>query len=160
MQLQCHYWTPEQISGWLQHRQTELPSVCSETMYAWIYKAQQKKEKLWKFLPRHKSKRGLRKSVHAEVSCIPNRVSLHERPKVFGNKRHFGHWEADLMSFRKNSQHMLMARERKTMFTFASQLPTKRAVDTSEILINFMNKLPKKARKTITYDNGGRIFCS
>jgi IS30 family transposase len=55
---------------------------------------------------------------------------------------------------------MLMARERKTMFTFASQLPTKRAVDTSEILINFMNKLPKKARKTITYDNGGRIFCS
>jgi len=68
-QLQCHYWTPEQIAGWLQHRQTELRSVCAETIYAWIYKAQQKKEKLWKFLPRHKAKRRLRKSTLAK-SCL------------------------------------------------------------------------------------------
>jgi IS30 family transposase len=155
--LQCHYWTPEQIAGWLQHRQTELPSVCAETIYAWIYKAQQRKEKLWKFLPRHKAKRGLRKSNLAKVSRIPNRISIHDRPKVVNNKRHFGHWEADLVSFRKNSQHMLVARERKTMFTFASRLPTKRAVDTSDNLISFMSKLPKKARKTITYDNGGEF---
>ena len=88
---------------------------------------------------------------------MQNRVSIHERPKVVENKKHFGHWEADLVSFRKNSQHMLVARERKTMFAFASRLPTKRAVDTSEILINLMNNLPKKARKTITEAFDGRF---
>ena len=25
--LQCHYWTPEQIAGWLKHRQTDIAPV-------------------------------------------------------------------------------------------------------------------------------------
>ena len=40
--LCCHYWTPEQIAGWLKHRQNELPAVCHESIYAWIYSKAQK----------------------------------------------------------------------------------------------------------------------
>ena len=69
-QLQCHYWTPEQIAGWLTHRQKELPALSHETIYAWLYLPSQKKEKLWKFLPRHKAKRGLRKSRRSGVTCL------------------------------------------------------------------------------------------
>jgi len=155
--LQCHYWTPEQIAGWLRFRQTELPSVSHETIYAWLYKGQQKKEKLWKFLPRHKAKRGLRKCAKGKVSRIPNRVSIHERPKDVENKENFGHWEADLVSFRKNSQHIVVARERATMFTLSSRLPSKKALDTAGRLIGFMEELSPTARKTITYDNGGEF---
>jgi hypothetical protein len=75
----------------------------------------EKAEKLWKFLPRHKRKRGLRKSQGAGVSRISNRKSIHERPKVVEEKEELGHWEGDLMSFMKNSQHILVLRERKTM---------------------------------------------
>jgi IS30 family transposase len=93
--LCCHYWSPEAIAGWLTHQQKAIRSISHESIYAWIYRQSQKKDKLWKFLARHKAKRGLRKSKGAGVSRIPNRVSIHDRPKVIDNKREFGHWEGE-----------------------------------------------------------------
>ena len=155
--LRCHYWTPEQIAAWLKHRQTDLRSVSHETIYAWIYKRSQKQEKLWKFLPRHKAKRGIRKSINAGLSRIPDRTSIHSRPKSVDSKRSFGHWEGDLMSFQKNSQSILVLRERKTMFTTSVRLPHKKAETTAQNILNLLGKLPKKARKTVTFDNGGEF---
>ena len=155
--LCCHYWTPEQIAGWLKHRQNDLPSLCHESIYAWIYSKVGKKEKLWKFLPRHKVKRGLRKSKGAGVSRIPNRVSIHQRPEEAANRNYFGHWEADLMGFCKNTQHALVAREKKTMFTLSARLLSKKALETSTALIDFMKGLPLLARLTMTFDNGGEF---
>lgn len=155
--LQCHYWTPEQIAGWLGHRQKKLKSLSFESIYAWLYKPQQRREKLWKFLPRHKAKRGVRKSKGAGVSRIPNRVSICERPKIIESRRTFGHWEGDLMSFRKNSQHILVLRERKTMFTTSVPLPGKRAMTTARNITDLMREIPQKARKTLTLDNGGEF---
>jgi len=156
-QLRCHYWTPEQIAGWLKHRQRDLPSVSHETIYAWIYSPSQKTEKLWKMLPRHKAKRGLRKSKGADTSRIPNRVSIHERPKSVQALKEFGHWEGDLMSFLKNSQHILVLRERKTMLTLSIPLESKRAPSTALKVIELMKGLPLNARKTLTLDNGGEF---
>jgi IS30 family transposase len=89
--LCCHYWTPEEIAGWPKHRQTKIKPMSHESIYAWLYAAAQKKEKLWKFLPCHKAKRGLRKSRGAGVSHIPNRIPIQSRPKKVGNKKEFGH---------------------------------------------------------------------
>lgn len=160
--LCCHYWTPEQIAASLRHhkdkRGTEgLPYVSHETIYAWLYLKPQKKEKLWKFLPRHKATRGLRKSKGAGISRIPNRVPIHERPAVVEAKQEFGHWEGDLMSFLKNSQHMVVIRERKTMFTLADRLPSKKAHTTAAKVVELMVRLPVHARKTHTLDNGGEF---
>lgn len=60
--LCCHYWIPETIAAWLKHRQRKIKPISYETIYAWLYQPAQKKEKLWKFLPHYKAKRGLRKS--------------------------------------------------------------------------------------------------
>lgn len=155
--LCCHYWTPEQIGGWLKHRQKELPALSHESIYAWIYSKSQKKEKLWKFLPRHKAKRGLRKCKGAGVNRIPNRVSIHERPRAVDNKKNFGNWEGDLMSFCKNSQHILVIRERKTMFTYSAPLLSKKAIETAGTLVSYMRTIPPEARKTMTFDNGGEF---
>jgi len=157
--LQCHFWTPEQMAGWLKCRQKAIPSVSHETIYAWIYKRPQQKEKFWKMLPRHKAKRGPRKSRGAGISRIPNRVSIHERPKEIDTKKDFGHWEGDLMSFRKNSQHMLVLRERKTMFTQSIPLDSKKSPSTATALIGLMSKIPAIARKSLTLDNGGEFAC-
>jgi len=155
--LCCHYWTPEQIAGWLNYRQKELPALSHESIYAWIYSKSQKKEKLWKFLPRHKAKRGLRKCKGSGVSRIPNRISIHERPKAVDNKKNFGNWGGDLMSFCKNSQHILVIRERKTMFTYSAPLLSKKAIETAETLVSYMRTIPPEARKTMTFDNGGEF---
>lgn len=155
--LCCHYWSPEAIAGWLKHRQKEIQSISHESIYAWIYRQSQKKDKLWKFLARHKAKRGLRKSNGTGVSRIPNRVSIHDRPKVIDNKREFGHWEGDLMSFIKNSQHILVLRERLSMFTLSAVLPNKKAQSTAQKLIKLMADIPGLARKSLTLDNGGEF---
>jgi len=139
--LQCHFWTPEQIAGYLRHRQKKIRAISHETIYTWLYKKAQKQEKLWKFLPRHKAKRGLRKSINTSLSRIPNRVSIHDRPKIIERKKDFGHWEGDLMSFMKNSQHMLVLRERKTMFTLSTPLQNKKAIDTAHAIISLLEFL-------------------
>lgn len=156
-QLHCHYWTPEKIAGFLTHRQKILPSISHESLYAWLYKPAQKKEKLWKFLPRHKAKRGLRKSRGAGASRIPNRVSIHQRPPVVAKGKQFGHWEGDLMSFCKNSQHILVLRERLTLYTLSVPLPSKKADSTAYALIALLEQIPLQARQTLTLDNGGEF---
>jgi len=156
--LCCHYWTPEQIAGDLKSNQKELPSVSHETIYQWIYAPYQTAQLLWKFLPRHKRKRGLRKTkAVGQVRIIPERTSIHDRPKVVANKKQFGHWEGDLMSCQKGSQHMLVLRERSSMFTLSAQLQSKQAVSTSDKIIELLKDLPDKARRTLTLDNGGEF---
>ena len=151
------HWTPEQISGYLKHRQKELPALSHETIYSWLYRPQQVREKLWKHLPKHKRKRGLRKYQKSRASLIPHRVSIHERPKEINDKTTFGHFEGDLMSFQKNSQHMLVIRERKTAFTLSAPLKSKRAEDTAQAGLLLWKKIPSKARQSLTLDNGGEF---
>ena len=156
-QLRCHYWTPEQIAGHLRSQQDSLRRISHETIYAWIYGDTQRAEKLWKFLPRHKAKRGRRKSKGAGQGRIPNRISIHERPKVVQKGKEFGHWEGDLMAFMRNSRHILVLRERTTMFTLSIPLQSKRAHNTAQALIDLLKELPPGARKTLTLDNGGEF---
>ena len=145
-----HYWTPEQIAGYVKYKQKSLPSVSHETIYSWIYSSSQKSEKLWQYLTRRKRKRGLRKSKGAGASRIPNRVSIWDRPKAVETRREFGHWEGDLVSCQKNSQHMFVLTERKTMLTLSCILKSKTAVETSNKMLTLMERLPTQARKSIT----------
>ena len=147
-------WTPEQIAGYLTHRQAELPSISHETIYSWIYARKQRTLKLWKFLPRHKKKRGLPKGRRARKPRILNRTSIHDRPAVIDANMEFGHWECDTMAFVKNTQHIAVLRERKTMFTVITQLASKRADETADSIIRSIIPLPQHGRRTMTFDNG------
>lgn len=155
--LQCHSWAPEQIAGHLKHKQCELRSVSHETIYTWIYAASQKKEKLYKYLTRSKAKRGLRKSKRSGVFKIPNRTSIHERPLCIKENTSVGHWEGDLMSCIKGSQHILVLRERTTMFTLSQRLVNKTKGITTEAIISLLKGVPLESRRSITFDNGGEF---
>src|SRR5215471_2676372 len=86
-------WTPEQISGWLkagnEHR---LPGVGCETIYAFIYRAAQRAEQLWRYLTRRHKLRRPRRSRPSQ-GTIKDRVSIHERPKTVDGRTEGGHWE-------------------------------------------------------------------
>ena len=61
------------------------------------------------------------------------------------------------MSFRKNTQHILVLRERKTMFTFSALLESKKSGGTANKIIDLMKRIPPQACKTLTLDNGGEF---
>jgi IS30 family transposase len=48
-------------------------------------------------------------------------------------------------------------KKRKTIFSLSVPLNSKRAEETSAHIINFLEDLPTKARKSITSDNGGEF---
>lgn len=154
LKLRCHGWTPEQIAGRIKECEEDLRNVSHETIYSWIYGRSQKSEKLWKYLPRHKASRGLRKPKGKGKSRIQNRVSIHERPNITNE---FGHWEGDLMSFLKNSQHILVIREKMSMLTLSVVLENKTAGVTKQALSFLLSKIPKFAKQSITFDNGNEF---
>ena len=74
-------WTPEQIAGWLKAgNERRLRAVGCETIYAFIYRAAQKAEQLWRYLTRRHKRRRPRRSRPSR-DTIKDRVSIHERPK-------------------------------------------------------------------------------
>ena len=63
-------------------------------------------------------------------------------------------WKADLISFKRNTQHMLVLHARKTRYTALLKLENKTADHTFQQLLGFMKQLPSYLRRTMTFDNG------
>jgi IS30 family transposase len=152
-------WSPEQIAGWLKINKQSFGAISHESIYKWIYLPYKMHSgsKLWKYLARHKRKRGIKRNFLSSATMIPNRISIHERPKYIKDKLNFGHWEGDLMSFIKNSQHIIVLHERKTLFIKSLRLKNKQANTVTKALFNLMGKLPLTAKQTLTLDNGGEF---
>jgi IS30 family transposase len=102
-------WSPEQISGFLKRRQSDIKSISVESIYSWIYDKKQRDEKIWRHLYRRKAKRS-RRYRYSGGARISDRVSIHDRPQDADSKQQFGNWEGDLMAFCRNSQQALVGR--------------------------------------------------
>ena len=69
-------WSPEQISGWLKSgAEPDLCALAMETIYAFIYRARQKAEELWRYLTR---RRRTRRPLHAR----PSRDTIQHDPNL------------------------------------------------------------------------------
>src|SRR5437764_12068743 len=87
-------WTPQQIAGWLKRGEERgLRAVSTETIYAFVHRAGQKAEKLWKLLPRGRATRGPRRARQPR-STSAGRRSSHDRPDSPPGPRDAGHWAA------------------------------------------------------------------
>src|SRR6188474_2597694 len=94
-------WTPEQIAGRLKRGEEHgLRPVACETIYAFVHRAGQKGEKLWKLLPRGRARRGRRRARQPR-SAIAGRRSIHDRPESVEGREEAGHWEGDLLICRR-----------------------------------------------------------
>jgi IS30 family transposase len=149
--------SPEQIVGRLTLEQFEH-TVSVETIYAWIYGRHGRLQKLHRLLPKAKAQRGRRGRKRREDPPIPDRWPIHARPTKAHIRAEIGHWEADLIHFRGQKACLLTCQDRRSRLLFATPLPSKKAEVTAEALTGLLLQVPKRARKTVTLDNGGEFY--
>jgi IS30 family transposase len=65
-----------------------------------------------------------------------------------------GHWETDTAVSRKSKVAIQVSIERKTRYTKLAKLKSKSSREMSKALARRLARVPKRLRKTITYDNG------
>jgi IS30 family transposase len=143
-------WTPEQIAGWLKRGEGRGPRPVS-TVYAFIYRAGQKAEELWRLLPRGRARRGRRRARQPR-SPTAERRSIHDRPEDVQARRDAGPWEGDLLICRR-TRPLLVLEERKTRFVLAARLAGKSAAETAAVMMAVFRRLDPRLRSSITFDD-------
>jgi len=149
-------WSPEQVAGRLA-LEAGRKVISYETIYRFIYaQITRTKDYSWRhYLPRRKSKRGFRgRKGGSSATFIEGRVSVAKRPAAAADRKSPGHWEADLMLFRKYSQAVLTVHERQSRLLIAVRRINKAAAPIAQHLAALFARLPRALRRTITFDNG------
>lgn len=147
-------WSPEQIAGRLalEHGATV---ISHESIYRYVYSRSAQKDYWHRLLPRAKHRRGrLGRRGGSPVDHIKARVPIGQRPPEANDRRQAGHWEADLMLFRRHGQAVLVAHERRSRLTLVTRQPSKAAKPALDSLTAIFKRLPRSLRRSITFDNG------
>lgn len=149
-------WSPEQISGRLKLEHTNGKSwqICPETIYSYIYKPKNRKFKLWEYLRRKQTRRRKKGGRKAQRVRIPDRVSIHLRPKVIDKKKEVGHWEGDTLVGKYRTSGIHTEYERVTSITRMEKISRLDAQETIEAQIKIFGPLPNHLRRSDTTDNG------
>lgn len=147
-------WSPEQISGRLKRIKSFL-YVCPETIYQFLYTDPWAKdeEKLYQYLRygRKKRKKQTGRGVHR--SKIPNRVSIHDRPAIVGQRKEYGHCESDSVIY-PNKMAINTINELATGKVRFTKLERKTADATKNALVAGVSAM---GVKTYTVDNGSEF---
>jgi transposase, IS30 family len=149
-------WSPEQVAGRLA-KERGRHVISYETIYRFIYaQIARTKDYRWRrYLPRGKSKRGFRGGQgSSSVTFIKGRIPIAKRPLAAATRNRAGDWEADLMMFAKYGQAVLAVHERRSRILLATRPRTKAARPIARKLVRLFAALPKRLRRTVTFDNG------
>src|SRR3954452_19449583 len=133
------------------------PTVCNETIYRHVYGPEGLRDGLYRHLPKARRRRGRRYGRKPRSSPIPRERWIENRPAEVGDRQAFGHWEADLLIFRKEAgkANVTSLVERKSRFTFLLANEDKRSTAVIAGVADALRGLPEDARRTITFDRGG-----
>jgi IS30 family transposase len=144
-------WGPDEISGHM--KLTGQPFYASKTaIYDWLYSAQGQAYTKYLCTKRYKPKH---RKPKTEKIMIPDRVSIHERPKYITNRVSYGHHEADTIVSGKNSggrAALATDCERKSRFVAARKIPNLRPRVFSGAMRSIKQTFVRV--ESITYDNG------
>ena len=147
------HWSPISIAGRWSKEHSRL-KITHESIYAWIYSKREQALELPKMLPRAKKRRGF-VAARKNKSHIPNRVSIHERPKYINSRSECGHFEADLMfNSGSMSSNVLTVVERKSRFLLMKKNESKK---TDIVIRGLETKLSGFNVRSVTYDNGSEF---
>ena len=151
-------WSPEQIAGRLKKHpppHLEGRTVSHETIYQWMYEGAGRWENLWSHLRQGKKKRQRHFARKARKIHIPERISIHLRPKEIEGRKEVGHWESDSMIFSKQKPRLSVQTERKTMYMKIHRLANGSAEETERAIAQSIESFSQPIWQTITFDNGG-----
>lgn len=140
-------WSPEQISGWLAKKGDHISKER-------IYQEIRRNPELNQYC-HHKMKyrRHQEKQYRtAGKSLIPNRISIHDRPKEADGKR-FGDWEMDLVIGAEQKSAVLTLYERSTSMFMQKKLESKKPDVVEKAVVTLLWPFRQDVL-TITTDNG------
>ena len=147
-------WSPAQIVGILAK---ERIHISKQTIYNYIH-ADESGELLAN--TRHKGKynrKSKKERKPTKASNIPNRTSIHDRPKEADGSR-FGDWEMDLIIGKDGYGAILVLAERNTSYCIIEKLPHgKNAKEIAKAVIRLLYAYRLTGVLTITTHNGSEF---
>jgi len=149
-------WSPQQIEGRLKLKRQFEEIVTHETIYRYIYGDFNLKHYFYKYFRRKHVDR-IRRCMRRK-RFIPESLLIRNRPSNILTRKSFGHWECDLMIFRKGVRsNLITLRERKSRYLIAVKNSSKKANETATNIIKQLSKYASKV-KSITFDQGSEFF--
>lgn len=165
------------------HKGDPTWQICHETIYQFIYKKKTDQTKqgiiqesildkrkagkektivtvtdkdrpLYEYLRRKQQRRRKRSGRKVHRSHIPDRVSIHDRPKRIEKRKEFGHWEGDSIVGDKHASGLHTEYERVASYTRIEKVERITIAATVQASRKIFAPLPEKARRTTTLDNG------
>jgi len=148
-------WSPEQIAGRMRFECHEV-RVSHETIYRFAYSKDGRAEEFYRHLPEHRRRRRPRGHRRHNRTRIFDGQSLSRRPERVSDRVEFGHWECDLMLFRKEHGKINVTSlvERVSRYTVVLRNEDRQSRPIMEMLIQGLAPLPAEARQSITFDRG------
>ena len=148
-------WSPEQIAGRLKYEQSGL-NICHETIYRYIYSKDVCESTLFRYLPENRRRRRPRNTRRTRGVHLPDNLALHNRPDAVEDREQFGHWEGDLVMFRKEfgKANLTTLVERKTRYTALFRNNDRQSKPIMNQVVQGFGTLPRDARRSFTFDRG------
>jgi IS30 family transposase len=147
-------WSPWQIEGRLRRDSLSIGMISHESIYRYIYSDYEIRNRYFKKLRR---KHFLRIKRHMRKPRIPKEYLIDKRPSAINNREDFGHWECDLMIFKRGiKENIITLRERLSRFVLIIKNQNKTASGTALAIISSLKKI-KPWIKSITFDQGSEF---
>ena len=149
-------WSPEQIAGRLRVEPGTRHRLCHETIYRFVYGSAGQSEELARHLPQRRRRRRPRFARKPRSPVFPEHAAIRHRPAAVADRAEFGHWECDLMIFRKEhgAANVATVVERTTRYTVVFRNNDRRSKPIMGRLIDELAPLPAEARRSLTFDRG------
>lgn len=150
-------WSPEQIEGRLklEHTGDYHQTIGHEAIYQYIFHPNNRRENLGEYLPRKQKKRKKQNGRRVHHSHIPDRVSIHLRPGIIGERTEFGHFEGDTVEGKRSVGDGIHTEvERLSRVLFATKVAHVSSEDGVQAQVTIFGRLSEKARRSTTLDNG------
>ena len=151
-------YSPEQIAGTLATVHPDTPSlqVSHETIYTGIYAMPrgELRTEVIGWLRFGHAKRRPRARGEDRRGCIPDMVSIHDRPPEIEGRLVPGHWEGDLIKGAHNRSSVGTLVERTTLFTVLAKMEDASAASAVKGFSHVLNRIDAQKRLSMTYDQG------
>jgi IS30 family transposase len=146
------YWSPEQISGRLE-RNKGKKIISYEAIYQYIYTDRQDlKQYLRCQKGKYRRKRGT-KARARQREAIKKR-NIDQRPEIIEKRGRIGDWEGDTIVGTDRKSGILTHVDRRSGYLLADKLERKYKEIVAKATIRSFKNVPRKKKKSITYDNG------
>jgi IS30 family transposase len=148
--LICDEWSPEQVVGRVDMEQGV--SISHEWIYQYVYADKRSGGDLYRYLRCQKTRRK-RYGSYDRRGCIPNQVSIDERPAIVDARQRFGDWEGDTVIGKGQRGALVTLVERKSLYTVIRSVVHKTAEAVRHAVVDGLTPYIDWVH-TITYDNG------